>query len=113
MFSKVICCFIFVLCSISIVRINAQPCGLPCVNGNCIVETDTLIQFCNCSTGFTGDLCDMRDTTPTAPTIILGVPCSTNPCRNGGLCFTVPCGGFRCLCAPGYVGILCENQYTK
>ncbi|CAF2086668.1 unnamed protein product [Rotaria magnacalcarata] len=108
--------YIGVRCQIgqSVINIR-QPCGLPCVNGNCQEDTDTLIQFCNCSAGFTGDLCDVRDTTPVPVTntttasnsTILGAPCPTNPCGNGGLCFTVPGGGFRCLCAPGYIGILC------
>ncbi|CAM4831204.1 unnamed protein product [Rotaria magnacalcarata] len=100
----------------SIVRIKAQPCGLPCVNGNCEIEADSLIQFCNCSAGFTGDLCDARDTTsappPTTTTIILGNPCLTNPCQNGGLCFNVPGGGFRCRCAPGHAGILFNRPST-
>lgn len=34
------------------------------------------------------------------------------PCRNGGYCKTTRTG-FKCECAPGYSGDLCETEYLK
>jgi hypothetical protein len=34
--------------------------------------------------------------------------CTTNLCLNGGLCTSVPGGGFQCSCPSGYVGTRCD-----
>ena len=35
-------------------------------------------------------------------------PCIRNPCKNGGKCYRVSVN-YRCVCQPGYSGIVCGN----
>lgn len=64
-------------------------------------------------------ICKLLDTTPIPTTTppsngtVIGQPCPSNPCQFGGLCFTVPGGGFRCICVPGYTGILCSEPTSN
>ncbi|XP_076001621.1 protocadherin Fat 1a isoform X2 [Genypterus blacodes] len=34
--------------------------------------------------------------------------CSSNPCTNGGMCTSLPNGGYFCKCAASFMGTLCE-----
>ncbi|XP_033733436.1 protein jagged-1a-like [Pecten maximus] len=51
-----------------------------------------------CLTGWTGDLCDIRDDT-----------CGTNPCRHGGTCTNIPHNHHFCMCTPEWTGHNCET----
>ncbi|XP_056401156.1 brevican core protein isoform X1 [Hyla sarda] len=39
--------------------------------------------------------------------------CYPNPCKNGGTCIDEEDGEFRCLCLPGYIGIVCDINVEK
>ena len=42
----------------------------------------------------------------------LSMPCSPNPCKNGGIC-KAPLGRPVCSCKPGYGGTYCERALTS
>ncbi|BFZ19039.1 hypothetical protein BsWGS_22078 [Bradybaena similaris] len=73
-----------------------QPCinGRPCVNGKCQFGPNS--NFCVCSTGYQGQLCDALD------------PCQSYPCANGGRCQSSGSGSFTCNCTgTGFGGASC------
>ncbi|KAM9788478.1 LOW QUALITY PROTEIN: protocadherin Fat 3 [Neosynchiropus ocellatus] len=39
-------------------------------------------------------------------------PCVSQPCLNGGICSSLPPGGFACSCSPGFSGWRCELELT-
>ena len=41
---------------------------------------------------------------------LLGDPCATNNCLNGGQCRPNGFGGFTCICTSGYTGQRCEER---
>ncbi|KAI9031503.1 hypothetical protein DFJ74DRAFT_655836 [Hyaloraphidium curvatum] len=64
----------------------------PCKNGGTCQDFGTYAS-CACPQYLTGPTCEAVD-------------CSgSNPCYNGGTC-----SGAKCLCMPGYSGILCWTQ---
>lgn len=67
----------------------------PCIHGTCQVNGNSYL--CICSSGYTGNLCD-----------ILVNPCDSNPCRNGGTCLSHQ-NTFTCQCPNEWQGLLCEE----
>lgn len=58
-------------------------------------QYNTSGESCHCYHGYHGPSCEHFG-------------CSSNPCRNGGLCSEVN-NTFTCTCQPGYHGYFCEN----
>ena len=59
--------------------------------------------FCHCPVGFGGRHCRERG----------GDPCTGSPCLHGGSCVlshTTSGAPFQCMCQPGYVGLLCQQN---
>ncbi|CAF4156024.1 unnamed protein product, partial [Rotaria sordida] len=79
----------------------------PCSNGaTCVaVHPDSFIH-CICAPGFAGDFCDYPITTPS----VINTQCPVNPCLNGASCSIIPGGSFKCTCAIGFTGLLCESR---
>ncbi|XP_060604537.1 delta-like protein D [Ruditapes philippinarum] len=68
-------------------------------NGTC---TDLINDFqCQCSSGFTGTLCE-NDVDE----------CTSSPCKHGSMCENHD-GGFNCRCVNGTVGDLCEENINE
>ena len=67
-------------------------CDPPCNNGVCIDDNT-----CACSTGYSGELCDVPIITE----------CDVNPCQNGGNCSTVAVTPV-CDCPDDFGGPRCE-----
>lgn len=59
---------------------------------------------CVCPVDYTGELCDQF-----LPPVE-GNACASNPCKLGSTCETMPGGMFACICAPGFVGITCNDK---
>jgi hypothetical protein len=61
-------------------------------------------------TGYSGNECEIDDTTGVteAPFDICTTP--TNPCLNGGVCFPVFNIFYTCECPTGVSGVNCETQ---
>ncbi|CAH2225513.1 protocadherin Fat 3 isoform X1, partial [Pelobates cultripes] len=38
--------------------------------------------------------------------------CERNPCQNGGICTSVPSGGYQCSCPSQFIGKNCESEIT-
>ncbi|XP_060536860.1 cubilin [Cylas formicarius] len=68
----------------------------PCVYGTCVVNNQSY--KCICQAPYSGTNCD-----------ILGKPCDSNPCQNGGTCQNVGLS-FRCACLTGFYGNVCQEQ---
>ncbi|XP_069125425.1 delta-like protein B [Argopecten irradians] len=51
-----------------------------------------------CLSGWTGDICEIRDDT-----------CGTNPCRHGGTCANIPHNHHVCFCTPDWTGQNCKT----
>jgi len=61
--------------------------------------------------GFTGELCEVRECPPGRSGTACDDDvneCLSNPCINGGTCVDGP-SQFRCLCAPQFHGVHCEQ----
>ena len=73
-------------------------CNITC-GPNGMRNTDYCI--CDCSPGFTGDMCEIEID-----------ECQMVNCRNNGSC-TDLVNDFRCNCAPGFDGRFCENNINE
>nr|KAG5699632.1 hypothetical protein BaRGS_005080 [Batillaria attramentaria] len=74
--------------------------GRPCQSGGTCVNTPGSFK-CDCPPQFTGKFCETE------------FQCVSRPCLNGATCLEdleVPEGGFRCLCAYGFFGDVCEKS---
>ncbi len=75
----------------------ANPCAsLACVHGTCVATGSTAA--CQCSTGYSGTLCD------TNPNDCAGVTCSSHGTCVDGL------ATYTCNCNTGYTGTLCQTN---
>ena len=61
-----------------------------------MIDDDPATYNCTCSTGISGSDCEIT-------------PCTTNPCKNGGVCDFDSSGNFSCSCLEGYFGNTCEG----
>ncbi|XP_006970096.1 lactadherin isoform X2 [Peromyscus maniculatus bairdii] len=98
------------LCASGLLAVSGDFCDSgQCLNGGtCLMGQDNDI-FCICPEGFTGSVCEEKETGP----------CFPNPCLSGGLCqvtgdkqrgdiFTQ----YICECPLGYSGTHCETSCT-
>ena len=65
-------------------------------HGQCVDEVDSF--RCNCSTGFTGMLCEINID-----------DCLSNPCGERGQCVD-GVNTFDCVCDPGFTGEVCQTN---
>ncbi|XP_046392545.1 cubilin-like [Ischnura elegans] len=68
---------------------------------------------CICLSGYTGNGLGPAGCRPLSPgetNVILGDPCSSQPCQNGGTCIAPSPSSLSCICAPGFTGIRCERR---
>ncbi|XP_050067896.1 protein crumbs isoform X4 [Anopheles maculipalpis] len=73
----------------------------PCMqHGTCISRSDSY--ECHCTARFKGKNCE----------IDMGPPCQSYPCQHGGTCSEDSKGEYRCTCAPGYTGVVCETELS-
>ncbi|XP_021706793.1 protein crumbs isoform X1 [Aedes aegypti] len=73
----------------------------PCMqHGTCISRSDGY--ECHCTARFKGKNCEV-DTGP---------PCQSYPCQHGATCTEDSKGDYKCTCAPGYTGTLCETELS-
>lgn len=56
--------------------------------------------WCECRPGFTGEYCESS---------IVSDPCDSNPCLNGGTCFSFTKNFYTCLCQNSCSGLNCAN----
>ncbi len=93
-----------------------------CLNGGSCQSVPGGSYRCLCQSGYTGSRCDLFigilfeiiylkkcfilfwGTSVIVPN---SNTCATNVCNNGGTCQSVPGGGFRCICRPGFIGDFC------
>ncbi|KAL3289762.1 hypothetical protein HHI36_023157 [Cryptolaemus montrouzieri] len=69
----------------------------PCVNGKCILNTNSLEGYtCQCSGTYYGKNCDLTDGA-----------CASSPCQNGGTCMNHNVS-YSCHCPPEYIGFNCD-----
>lgn len=67
----------------------------PCKNGGeCFSLEDGYA--CECKPGYTGNICELKDS------------CATNPCMNNGTCMNTD-EGFKCSCKKNYIGERCTR----
>lgn len=108
--------------------------GICLNNGACYQITNSLA-LCLCQNGYTGVYCNIAPTyyTTAAPVTVPVTPvtsspapvtttatttaapatfCSSNPCKNGGLCVITTGTAGRCICAVAFTGVTCETGYT-
>ncbi|XP_062376385.1 protein eyes shut homolog [Sardina pilchardus] len=76
--------------------IGNENCNKQCLNGQCVQVTTASFR-CDCLSGYTGSLCDMRKT-----------PCLSNPCKNGGKCVETA-EGYACSCPEGFAVPQCRR----
>ncbi len=74
--------------------------GAGCILDGCIGGETTRNFTCNCTAGFTGDLCDVDVQ-----------ECASNPCLNGGTCAD-RVNGYQCICPRTHTGTNCETVLT-
>ncbi|XP_061505186.1 protein crumbs isoform X1 [Anopheles gambiae] len=73
----------------------------PCMqHGTCISRSDSY--ECHCTARFKGKNCE----------IDMGPPCLSYPCQHGGTCLEDSKGEYRCTCAPGYTGAVCDTELS-
>ncbi len=81
-------------------KVSSVPCtNNTCSNGGTCFVNSLGLQFCLCSTGFTGALCQFAST------------CSGSPCQNGAVCSAYG-GSYVCNCSANYYGPNCNYQIT-
>ncbi|EYC06454.1 hypothetical protein Y032_0076g992 [Ancylostoma ceylanicum] len=81
---------------------NRTLCNADLAHGECIdMAPDKGGHTCKCDPAYTGNECE----TPKPG------PCDSSPCLNGGTCFPdALLGTYRCECALGYCGTVCEFE---
>ncbi|XP_071941274.1 neurogenic locus notch homolog protein-like [Antedon mediterranea] len=85
----------------------------PCVSGEhqcqngatCIPDKVGLGYFCQCTNCYEGKFCESSAEEVYNPCADI----NNSPCLFGGVCDFTDCT-FRCICKPGYSGIVCENE---
>ncbi|RNA38761.1 A disintegrin and metallo ase with thrombospondin motifs 3-like [Brachionus plicatilis] len=100
--------FIFQVCPRTCNRCEPLSCAdAPdiCENGATCINTGSsmnkLFGFrCECRSGFTGEYCESK---------ILSNPCNSNPCLNGGTCFSFTQHFYMCLCQSSCSGLNCAS----
>jgi hypothetical protein len=70
--------------------------NIVCQNGGTCVDGE-----CECATGYTGDLCETRRSTPSSTP---SSTCDSSKCQNG------TCKDDKCKCNTGYTGTLCQTR---
>ncbi|XP_058822822.1 protein crumbs isoform X2 [Topomyia yanbarensis] len=73
----------------------------PCMqHGTCISRSEGY--ECHCTSRFKGKNCE----------IDMGNPCQSHPCQHGSTCQEDVKGDYKCICVPGYTGVLCETELS-
>jgi hypothetical protein len=73
----------------------------PCLNGGTCKDGEGEFE-CTCPKEYGGERCQVELEPPKV--------CSTNPCKNKGVCSKVGSEGYRCECKPGLEGKNCETN---
>nr|XP_054763175.1 sushi, nidogen and EGF-like domain-containing protein 1 [Lytechinus pictus] len=87
----------------------------PCQNeGRCFSDAENTQYACLCPGSFSGINCEITDSSPTATsTPALINPCLSDPCQNGGSCFSQSDNtAYRCMCPDTFIGTNCEAIAT-
>ncbi|CAO1412778.1 unnamed protein product [Diamesa serratosioi] len=74
--------------------------NFPCMHGQCISRPDEY--QCHCTARYGGKNCEVDN----------GAPCLAQPCQNGATCLEDTRGDFKCFCAPGFTGKMCDIEFV-
>lgn len=100
--------FIYELCKRTCQRCRPLTCNdapTICENGGtCVsrpVSSNGLFAFgCVCPSGFMGEYCEKS---------VITNPCASNPCKNGGSCYSVTSSLYICICTGSCTGYNCAE----
>ena len=67
---------------------------------------------CDCLTGWTGKVCDVRNMPCQAVALLKGLNSVHQLCQNGGHCQDIG-NSHKCVCAEGYSGSYCQHEVNE